>query len=196
MKTVREKRKTTARRRPAHDAASTLRRRRRRYYKSLSDNGLSIWTPQAAVFPSGADAAWTGGSPLVLHNRWVSPSSPYYNESDPAYDPEAYGRFAWAPFDPAAGDTVVLPIDAAFFTTLMAPAAAWGMVTYEQDFLTAQYETVAAKQLGVEDAHLDAMHAAAASLNVTIQCVDRRARAERRLLWWGFSRPRGTGEWR
>ena len=107
----------------------------------------------------------------MLHNRWVSPSSPYYNESDPAYDPEAYGSFAWAPFDPAAGDTVVLPIDAAFFTTLMAPAAAWGMVTYEQDFLTAQYETVAAKQLGVEDAHLDAMHAAAASLNVTIQCV-------------------------
>ena len=72
------------------------------------------------VFPSGMDPSWTSAMPLVLHNRWVSPSSPYYTS----------GNFTFAPYH--EGDEAVLPIDRTFFRHLFAPAKDWGMVTYEQ----------------------------------------------------------------
>ena len=65
------------------------------------------------------DPVALNGTPLVLHNRFFSPSSPYVK------------RFAF--IVDRNDSSVAVPVDAAFWRALLGPAARWGMHTYEQD---------------------------------------------------------------
>ena len=108
-----------------------------RWYEKADDGGLLAWTPMREVFPDGLDGgAAMRGAPLVLHNRWVSPRSAYYTEGGPG------GAHACAASD-AARDAAARRRRA---PDSRPAAASWGMVVYEQDFLTKQYESVAARQ--------------------------------------------------
>ena len=64
------------------------------------------------------DPAALNGTPLVLHNRFFSPNSPYVK------------RFSFI-VDHNESD-VAVPVDADFWRALLGPAAHWGMHTYEQ----------------------------------------------------------------
>jgi hypothetical protein len=86
--------------------------------------GMLRWEPREDVFPDGLHGLRSRleGLPLIFHSRHFSRASPYFEEH-PAWVDGAYAH----------------PREPGFFGLLMAQAAAWGAVTYEQDWLVESF---------------------------------------------------------
>jgi hypothetical protein len=82
--------------------------------------GMLCWEPREDLLPGGLSDLRDrmGDPPLILHSRHFSSQSPYFEETD-----------AWIDGDRGH------PIDTDFYERLMAQAAGWGAITYEQDWL-------------------------------------------------------------
>ena len=116
---------------------------------------LLLWEPRADVFPSSM-TPWVG-RPLVLHNRMFSPHSAYHAMGfEFINEPGAY---------------LALPVDKNMFTYIMAKAKAWGMVMYEQDWLSVTFTELNTTQSNFTSAAtwLNALGGAASDLNLTVQ---------------------------
>ncbi|KAJ1454049.1 hypothetical protein M885DRAFT_618544 [Pelagophyceae sp. CCMP2097] len=126
------------------------------YYKS-DDGGAEFWEPTPETFPHGFDPNYGSQLPLVLHNRWFSPTTRYLD------------NYTFLPALP--GDAVVVPIDPHFFEDVFRKALKWGMAVYEQDFLTHTYSNSRALRSnpGLAERWLSAMNAGAQRNNITIQ---------------------------
>jgi hypothetical protein len=142
------------------------------YYKSLTDpsgkagtsksdqlpagewnryGGLLRYEAHPALFPQGLAAFQRRiGLPLITHNRWVDPASPYHQHF------QIYG-FA--------------PVDASFWKEIIGYLAGAGVVTYEQDWLNVIYDHSPALSSGLTaaDAFEGGMAAAAAARGLTLQ---------------------------
>jgi len=88
------------------------------------ENGGTItWEPLPEVFPRGLPAFVADlGLPLVAHNRWYAPDTPYRD------------RYLFVD-----GDGLAFPVAPEFFAERMANAKAWGIETYEQDWFSRQW---------------------------------------------------------
>ena len=86
--------------------------------------GMLRWEPREDVFPDGLHGLRSRlrDLPLIFHSRHFSRLSPYFEE-----------HCAWL------DGTYAHPKDPAFFQVLMAQAAAWGAITYEQDWLVESF---------------------------------------------------------
>jgi hypothetical protein len=82
--------------------------------------GLLAWEPRADLLPEGIEGlrARMGGPPLILHGRHMSSASPYLREHE-----------CWVDGDRAH------PVGPELFDRLLAQAASWGAICYEQDWL-------------------------------------------------------------
>ncbi|MBV8909573.1 MAG: hypothetical protein JOZ89_02315 [Gammaproteobacteria bacterium] len=142
------------------------------YYKSLSDpsgkagtskngelpggewnryGGLMRYEAHPAVFPRGLAAFQQRiGLPLIVHNRWVDPASPYRR------------RFQFSGF---------AAVDPSFWKEILGYLASSGVVTYEQDWLNVIYGHSPALASGAmaADAFEDDMASAAADRGLTMQ---------------------------
>jgi hypothetical protein len=142
------------------------------YYKSLTDpsgkagtskseqlpagewnryGGLMRYEAHPALFPQGLAAFQRRiGLPLIAHNRWVDPASPYR---------ERYRIDGFA------------PVDASFWKEIIGYLAGAGVVTYEQDWLNVIYDHSPALSSGLSagDAFQNGMAAAAANRGLTVQ---------------------------
>lgn len=87
-------------------------------------SGMLTWEPRADVFPDGFGALSQrlGNLPLTFHSRHFSSASPYF---------ERYA--AWR------DGSYAHPADAALYDRLMAQAASWGGITYEQDWMVESF---------------------------------------------------------
>jgi hypothetical protein len=82
--------------------------------------GLDRYQAHPALFPQGLAAFHQEiGLPLIAHNRWIDPASPYHRRY----------RFSG-----------LAAIDPEWWREIMAYLSAAGIVTYEQDWLSAIYE--------------------------------------------------------
>eukprot|EP00051_Salpingoeca_urceolata_P007182 m.95352 g.95352 ORF g.95352 m.95352 type:complete len:789 (-) comp15151_c0_seq3:34-2400(-) len=122
------------------------------WYFKEPGGGLKLWEPMPTVFPDW----WKVGLPTVLHNRYFDPNCDYVKS----------GKYTWA-----MDTNVAIPLDKQLFLDIMGKAKAWGMVTYEQDWLVTQFErsTAMQQEIGLGKRWLEAMHSAAEDLNITIQ---------------------------
>ncbi len=142
------------------------------YYKSLTDpNGKPIGTKKAslpegewnryggllayeahpAVLPSGLGGAQKRiGLPLITHNRWIDPASPYHAK---------YRISGYAAVDPAWWDRIIGSI------------ADVGVVCYEQDWLNIIYNhsPELMTKPGVGEVFADNMARAAAQRSLSLQ---------------------------
>lgn len=142
------------------------------YYKSLTDpsgktgtskneqlpagewnryGGLMRYEADAALFPQGLAAFQQKiGLPLITHNRWVDPASPYRRH---------YRISGFAPIDPA------------FWQEIIGYLASAAVVTYEQDWLNVIYDHSPELSSGLTAgaAFEDAMASAAADRGLTLQ---------------------------
>jgi len=85
--------------------------------------GMLRWEPREDLFPDGlAPLRERGGLPLCLHSRHFSARSPYF-ERHPAWRDGGQAH----------------PADGALFERLLEQTAAWGGVTYEQDWLVESF---------------------------------------------------------
>jgi hypothetical protein len=82
--------------------------------------GMLRWEPRDDLLPDGLDDLRhrMGDPPLILHSRHFSSQSPYFEATE-----------AWIDGDRGH------PKDPDFYERLMAQAAGWGAITYEQDWL-------------------------------------------------------------
>jgi len=82
--------------------------------------GMLRWEPREDLLPAGMEELRhrMGDPPLILHSRHFSSKSPYFEATE-----------AWIDGDQGH------PKDPAFYERLMAQAAGWGAITYEQDWL-------------------------------------------------------------
>lgn len=87
-------------------------------------SGAMRWEPRSDVFPEGIHdlRQRTGGLPLTLHSRHFSSRSPYFDRHACWRD----GPYAH-------------PCEASFYEMLMEQAAAWGAITYEQDWMAESF---------------------------------------------------------
>jgi hypothetical protein len=87
-------------------------------------SGMMRWEPRADIFPDGLHALRRrlGGRPLAFHSRHFSARSPYF---------EVYE--AWRDGESAH------PAGPELLAQLLAQAAAWGAVTYEQDWMVESF---------------------------------------------------------
>ncbi len=142
------------------------------YYKSLTDptgktgrpknpelpagewnryGGLLKYEAHPALFPDGLAAFQKRvGLPLIVHNRWVDPASPYH---------ERYRISGIAAVDPA------------WWREIVGYLASANVVTYEQDWLNVMYEhsPELAASLGTGNAFTDGMAKAAREKGLTLQ---------------------------
>jgi hypothetical protein len=82
--------------------------------------GMMRWEPREDLLPDGLDDLRhrMGDPPLILHSRHFSSGSPYFEATE-----------AWIDGDRGH------PKAPGFYERLMAQAAGWGAITYEQDWL-------------------------------------------------------------
>ncbi len=132
------------------------------YFKEASATGpfggLVNWQPQPWMFPEGLTAFRERlGLPLVLHNRWFAPTNDYASRYE---------------FVRGGGDPdMAFPVDRGVFDEFMADAARWGAVTYEQDWLMAQFWGVPwlRQALGRAETWMANLANAAADAGLTVQ---------------------------
>jgi hypothetical protein len=132
------------------------------YFKQPSDSlvppawlGLVRWEPQPEMFPAGLAAFQAAaGLPVVAHNRWFAPQNAY-RELDEFVEE---GDFA-------------MPLGRPVFDRLVRDAAAWGLVTYEQDWLANQFWGLRYLRAGVGrcERWMSDLHAAVADRGLTMQ---------------------------
>jgi len=136
------------------------------YFKEAQSGGLGgmlsggvlEWKPMPEMFPDGLAAFRDQlGLPMIAHNRWVSPLSPYLQKYDFVMD------------DPEA--EMAIPTGPELFREFMQSCLDWGIETYEQDWLVSQY--FGSRWLRNEPGHLEQwlsnMHGAAAEAGLTTQ---------------------------
>lgn len=97
------------------------------YFKAggtgLGPGGLVRWEPQPEMFPDGLAAFHDRlGLPLIAHNRWFAVENDYRD---------------LATF--VDGPGMSLPVGGAVYDRFMDDARAWGVVTYEQDWILPQF---------------------------------------------------------
>ena len=87
-------------------------------------SGMLKWEPRADLFPDGFRDLRTrlGNLPLTFHSRHFSSQSPYFDE-----------YAAWRDGDYAH------PAEPRLYDALMAAAAGWGAITYEQDWMVESF---------------------------------------------------------
>ncbi|MGH7992880.1 MAG: hypothetical protein ACREDQ_05150, partial [Limisphaerales bacterium] len=113
--------------------------------------GLLKYKADTSLFPNGLDAFQKSiGLPLVTHNRWIDPASPYHQQ---------YKISGIAAIDPQWWDHIADYLKSS------------GIVTYEQDWLDRIYTYSPAFSSNVEtgDAFLDNMARACEEQDITIQ---------------------------
>jgi len=113
--------------------------------------GLLEYRAHPAVFPEGLEAFQREvGLPLITHNRWVDPASPYRAK---------YHISGYAAVDPA------------FWREIIGYVASAGVVTYEQDWLNEiyQHSPELASSVNAGDEFSNGMAAASASNGMTMQ---------------------------
>ena len=113
--------------------------------------GLLEYRAHPAVFPDGLEAFHREvGLPLITHNRWVDPASPYQAK---------YHISGYAAVDPA------------FWREIIGYVAGAGVVTYEQDWLNEiyQHSPELASSVNAGDEFSNGMAAASASNRMTMQ---------------------------
>jgi hypothetical protein len=125
-------------------------------------SGMMRWEPREDLFPEGFATLQRrlGHRPLAFHSRHFARRSPYFE------------RFAaWADGDYAH------PQDDALFDHLLARAADWGAITYEQDWMVESF-------LGVRG-----LRAAAGRARAWQEQLDRAAAAHGLTLQWCMAAP-------
>ena len=130
------------------------------WYTKNDDQGCHLWEPRADVFPGGLDPSSVGDVPLVLHNRFFTTESAYVQ------------NYTFVTGTPGKhGEATAVPMDPAFFPQIMGRAKKWGMITYEQDFLTRTFASIPAlaSNISLAKTWLAYMNDAAKDLNVSIQ---------------------------
>ncbi|HVN83838.1 MAG TPA: hypothetical protein VMW17_03240 [Candidatus Binatia bacterium] len=87
-------------------------------------SGMMTWEPRDDLFPNGFRVlrTRTGNLPLTFHSRHFSTHSPYWERYE-----------SWRDGDYAH------PAGPALFDRLMAQAASWGAITYEQDWMVESF---------------------------------------------------------
>lgn len=132
------------------------------YFKEASATGpfggLVSWQAQPWMFPDGLVAFQRElGLPLVLHNRWLAPENAYSER----YELVQGGG------DPPMS----FPTGRGVFDEFMADARSWGAVTYEQDWLMAQFWGVGwlREQLGRAERWMEDLTSAASDAGLTVQ---------------------------
>jgi hypothetical protein len=93
-------------------------------------SGMLTWEPRADLFPDGFGTLRQrlGGLPLTFHSRHFSQQSPYFAA--------AAGQSAIAAWCDGA---YAHPATAHLLELLMAQAAGWGAITYEQDWMVESF---------------------------------------------------------
>eukprot|EP00055_Hartaetosiga_balthica_P010247 m.43186 g.43186 ORF g.43186 m.43186 type:complete len:767 (+) comp7096_c0_seq2:66-2366(+) len=104
------------------------------YYKGVG-NGVKEWLAMPSVFPPGdvnglMDVVNQTGWPVVGHNR--------YWAQDTVYAKENGGKFEFT----SNKFNMVAPLTQEFWDFLMSSSKAWGLYTYEQDWLYNEFEGV------------------------------------------------------
>lgn len=133
------------------------------YFKEAQSGGLLSggvleWKPMPEMFPDGLAAFRDAlGLPMIAHNRWVSPRSPYLQKYEFVMDgPDA---------------EMAIPTGPELFGEFMQSCLEWGIETYEQDWLVSQY--FGSRWLRNEPGHLEQwltnMHGSAAAAGLTTQ---------------------------
>jgi hypothetical protein len=113
--------------------------------------GLLEYRSHPAVLPDGLEAFHKElGLPLITHNRWIDPASPYHQK---------YQITGYAAIDPG------------FWNEIMSYISAAGVQTYEQDWLIDIYNHSPEMKSTITagDAFADGMAHAAAGKNMTVQ---------------------------
>jgi hypothetical protein len=113
--------------------------------------GLLEYTAHTAVFPNGLAAFQSKlGLPLITHNRWIDPASPYHQD---------YNISGVAAIDPA------------WWTNIVSYLKSSGVVTYEQDWLStiSQYSPAMARTPDIGERFFDSMAAACRDGGLTMQ---------------------------
>jgi hypothetical protein len=113
--------------------------------------GLLRYEANPALFPRGLAAFEKGiGLPLMVHNRWIDPASPYHQR----YDISGFAA-----------------VDPRWWRDIMSYLAAAHVVTYEQDWLSLIYahSPALATTLGAGDAFTGGMAHAAEEHGLTLQ---------------------------
>jgi hypothetical protein len=117
--------------------------------------GLIRWEPRPEMFPDGL-ASFDNklGLPLVAHNRYFAIDNGYRDKY---------------PF--VNGKTMALPLDRGVFDEFMTNCKAWGIETYEQDWLMSQFLDIPYLRNGVDHAEkwFGDMTSAAADKGLTMQ---------------------------
>jgi hypothetical protein len=126
------------------------------WYPKDTTGGVTLWEPTSEVFPSGM-SDWLGET-TVLHNRWFSPVADYITS----------GNFTG---DFVIEELAAVPVRRPLFDYIMGRTKAWGMFTYEQDWLSYTYNQMLAPRANVTVGRdwLYAMGDAATGLGLTVQ---------------------------
>lgn len=113
--------------------------------------GLLSYTADSFLFPKGlSDFHQQLKLPLVTHNRWVDPSSPYHTN----YNISGFAA-----------------VDAAYWAHIIQPISKAGVVCYEQDWLNYIYTKSPdmASNVSIGNAFTDDMAKACSDANITMQ---------------------------
>lgn len=141
------------------------------YYKG-NQSGIALWEPMPSTLGGraihGEPTTWLRlpNMPTVTHSRWYQSDNEYITGTAPDLPSDA-ANWSWF-----VDTGVSVSHDSRFFRHIFRRAATGlGMVTYEQDFLSKQYEGCRALQQtpGAGRLWLKAMSDAADSENVTVQ---------------------------
>ncbi len=125
-------------------------------------SGLMLWEPRPDLFPHGFSdlRARLGDLPLIFHSRHFASQSPYFERFD-----------AWRDGDYAH------PKDEHLSAEMLAGAASWGAITYEQDWMVESF-------LGVRGLRAEPGRARAWQ-----ESLDRLAEANGLTLQWCMASP-------
>jgi len=130
------------------------------YFKEREGSGgLVLWEPQPWMFPEGlAPFREALDLPLVAHNRWFAAENDYRD------------RYPFLDSEPGARP-MSFPLSRGVFDEFMANAVAWGIFTYEQDWLDSQYWGLRYLRNGVDHAEqwMTWINDAAADRGLTVQ---------------------------
>ncbi|KAK7102674.1 uncharacterized protein [Littorina saxatilis] len=131
------------------------------YYRG-NTNGVKTWVARPDIFPDGFVYLYKNlGLPTVAHNR--------YWANDTTYAKANGGQYNFI-LESSTGRAV--PNDQKFWDDLLRNASSWGLITYEQDWLNAEFDGVIEplhSDVTLGDTWLTQMASAAAKNKMTIQ---------------------------
>eukprot|EP01060_Flectonema_neradi_P036317 TRINITY_DN694_c0_g1_i1.p1 TRINITY_DN694_c0_g1~~TRINITY_DN694_c0_g1_i1.p1 ORF type:complete len:723 (+),score=190.92 TRINITY_DN694_c0_g1_i1:41-2209(+) len=134
------------------------------YFKGTG-GGVANWTVRGDIFPPGGDGALKQFSdetqwPIIGHNRYWSNNTPYAKANGGDFD-----------FSDGSSNAMVVPLHQEFWDFLLGKSKAWGLYTYEQDWLYNEFNGVPllTKNATMARTWLMQMGAAAEKHNLTIQ---------------------------